>query len=257
MLATTTNNHPDDWEHYVRKVCMAYNSSVHSSTGFSPFFLMFGREAKLPVDLMYGSNPMETKPVADYALQLKRGLQNAYALVREHCKAEHKRQKVLYDEKVHGKPFNPGDMVWLLSPAIPRGQSKKLHLPWKGPFKVIERLGDCVYKIKGPRSYQCVHFDRLKPYLVGENFQPDDDLPSSREQRSISKNIPSTAEATPAPMNYWMMMMTKIIVKHYQLQRCLNQHLNEDILRESTEFLIVMDLTFNIERRGWCNRDTN
>ena len=88
---------------------MAYNSSVHSSTGFSPFFLMFGHEAKLPVDLMYGSNPMETKTVSGYALQLKSCLQNAYALVREHCKTDHRRQKALYDEKVHGKPFNPGD----------------------------------------------------------------------------------------------------------------------------------------------------
>ena len=85
---------------------MAYHSSVHSSTGFSPFFLMFGHE---PVDLMYESNLMETKTVSGYALQLKRGLQNAYALVREHCKADHRRQKALYDEKVHGKPFNPGD----------------------------------------------------------------------------------------------------------------------------------------------------
>ena len=112
---------------------------------------MFGREAKLPVDLMYGSNPMETKTVSGYALQLKRGLQNAYALVREHCKADYRRQKTLYDEKVHGKPFNPGDTVWLFSPAIPRGHSKKLHLPWKGTFKVTERFRDCVYRIKGPR----------------------------------------------------------------------------------------------------------
>ena len=56
MLATVTHDHPGDWEQHIRKVCLAYNSSVHSATGFSPFFLMFGREAKLPVDLMYGSN---------------------------------------------------------------------------------------------------------------------------------------------------------------------------------------------------------
>ena len=58
MLATTAHNHPSDWDLYIRKVCLAYNSSIHSSTGFSPFFLMFGREVKLPIDLMYGSNPI-------------------------------------------------------------------------------------------------------------------------------------------------------------------------------------------------------
>ena len=59
MLATTAHNHPSDWDFYIRKVCLAYNSSIHSSTGFSPFFLMFGREVKLPIDVMYGSNPIE------------------------------------------------------------------------------------------------------------------------------------------------------------------------------------------------------
>ena len=102
--------HPGDWEHYIRKVCLAYNSSVHSaSTGFSPFVLMFGREAKLPVNLTYESNQMEKKPVAEYARCLNDGLQSAYALVREHCKAEYRRQKDIYDERVYGKPFCPGD----------------------------------------------------------------------------------------------------------------------------------------------------
>ena len=60
--------------------------------------------------------------------------------MREKCQAEHKRQKALYDERVHGKPFSPGDLVWLHSPAVPRGRSRKLHHPWKGPLKVVERL---------------------------------------------------------------------------------------------------------------------
>ena len=84
------------------------------------------REAKLPVDLMYGSNPVDERTPSEYVQQLKSSLHDGYALVREHCKSEHKRQKAIYDEKIHGKPFDLGDNVWLHSPAIPRGQSKKL-----------------------------------------------------------------------------------------------------------------------------------
>jgi len=164
MLSTTVGNHPASWEQNIRKVCLAYNSSVHSSTGYSPFFLMFGRQVKLPVDLMYGTGEVAEVPVPAYVQRLKEALREAYALVRDRCDTEHRRQKALYDEKVHGKPFERGDLVWLHSPAVPRGQSRKLHRPWKGPFKVEERLGDSTYKIKGPRSkkYQVVHFDRLK-----------------------------------------------------------------------------------------------
>ena len=52
MLSTTVGNHHSSWEHNIRKVCFAYNSSVHSLTGYTPFFLMFGRQVKLLVDLM-------------------------------------------------------------------------------------------------------------------------------------------------------------------------------------------------------------
>ena len=48
MLATCASDHPFDWEKYIRKVCMAYNSSVQATTGYTPFYLMFGRQARLP-----------------------------------------------------------------------------------------------------------------------------------------------------------------------------------------------------------------
>ncbi len=38
MLATTTHSHPYDWENQLLKVCVAYNTSVHASTGYTPFF---------------------------------------------------------------------------------------------------------------------------------------------------------------------------------------------------------------------------
>jgi len=55
MLATTTRDHPFDWEDQIRKVCMAYNTSIHSSTGYTPFYLMFGRQARLPINLVCGT----------------------------------------------------------------------------------------------------------------------------------------------------------------------------------------------------------
>ena len=71
MLATCTQDNPLDWENHIRKVCMTYNSSVQASTGYTPFFLMFGRQARIPVDVMFGSPNSSTQTIHEYAAKNK------------------------------------------------------------------------------------------------------------------------------------------------------------------------------------------
>ena len=62
-------------------------------------------------------------------------------------------------------PFEENQLVWLHSPVIPQGHSRKLHHPWTGPYRIIKRLSESDYKIKnvdGNRQSLVVHFDRLK-----------------------------------------------------------------------------------------------
>ena len=124
MIATTVKDHPFDWEEALRKVYMAYNSSVHATTGYTTFFLMFGREARLPIDLMYGTMEREMKSIPDHVALLGNHLRSAYDRVRDKLAIGHRRQKEGYDKKIHGESFKEGDLVWLNSPAIPRGNPK-------------------------------------------------------------------------------------------------------------------------------------
>ena len=167
MLATTVHDNPTDWESHLKKVCMAYNTSVHSSTGFSPFYLMFGRQAKLPLDIVYGSAPTKAELHHQYARKLKQTLERAYSTAREHVGTAVERAKETYNGKVHGDSFEAGDLVWLNNPVVPRGVPRKLHCPWSGPFKVVKRISSAVYRIQDQRTSRSrrrivVHFDRLK-----------------------------------------------------------------------------------------------
>lgn len=66
MLATTVTvkDHEGSWE---GAVCMAYNTSIQQTTGYSPFFLMYGRQAQIPVDLMFNPDSLDKLPHHEYA----------------------------------------------------------------------------------------------------------------------------------------------------------------------------------------------
>ena len=79
---------------------MAYNTSVHPTTGFTPFYLMFGWQAKLPVELMYGAPETEAMSPSQYAKTLKASLGEAYTRVRKRTTRQLERQKELYNRRV-------------------------------------------------------------------------------------------------------------------------------------------------------------
>eukprot|EP00731_Ephydatia_muelleri_P006029 Em0003g277a len=166
MLTTCGRSHPFEWEDHIRKVCFAYNTSVQATTGYSPFFLMFGRQARLPIDLMYGTEcgNSVTKTVPEYVTKLSEAFVEAYAAVPDTMGAKLQRQKEFYNKKVHGDPHKPGDFVLLFNPAVPKGGSRKFHSPWTGPFKIVERVSEATYHIQNTvdGKTSIVHFDRLK-----------------------------------------------------------------------------------------------
>ena len=198
-LATMVKDHPEDWDECVRRVCMAYNTSLHPTTGFTPFYLMFGRQARLPVELMYGSPERAEMPQSQYAAGLKTSLEEAYEQVRENTSRALKRQKDFYNKKVHGHHYQVGDYVWVLFPQPPRGKSRKLYRPWSGPFRVVKKLSDVNYRVQecnNRRRRMVIHFNRLKPYK-------GDVTSYQRETRRHSLPIHTGTEATRQEPHYF------------------------------------------------------
>ena len=109
MLATSAQDNPTQWELHLRKISTAYNTSIHPSTGFSPFWW----QAKLPVNLVYGSTPTEPQPQHKYARQLQKILQGAFQAARENMGTATERMKDVYNQRVHGKQYEPEIIYYL------------------------------------------------------------------------------------------------------------------------------------------------
>ena len=104
----------------------------------------------MPIDIMFGRPPEnEGLSHTEYAIQLRDKLESSYDAVRQHRQQAFQCQKDHYDKKVHGNPYTKGALVWLHSPVVPSGQSRKFHQPWAGPFKVVRQLSECTYRIQG------------------------------------------------------------------------------------------------------------
>ena len=134
MIATITAYHPFDWEEALPNVCIAYNTSVHSTTGYSPFYLMYEREPRLPIDIVYGTQSQASSSIHHFVQKSHTLMAQAYDRVRQHLSTGHQRQKEIYDKRIHDKPYSEGDTVWIFNPVVEKGQSKKFHHPWKGPY---------------------------------------------------------------------------------------------------------------------------
>ena len=66
MLRTLAESEKPGWHRHVNKLMAAYNATTHSSTGYSPHFLLFGQEPLLPLDVILSSHLGGTQRVHSY-----------------------------------------------------------------------------------------------------------------------------------------------------------------------------------------------
>ena len=151
MLAMFAGKNRDDWDDLLPAVMMAYLSSVHESTGFSPYRLMFGEECTLPMDIGLPKEQSDTPDTitSPYAIWVRDALEEAYEQVRQHSGQAVQRQKRLFDRRAVKRQFSVGD--WAMCFYTP-AKKCKLDSPWIGPYLVVSLIGWAIGIQKAPES---------------------------------------------------------------------------------------------------------
>ena len=105
MLGTLSEHDKIDWKAHLSSMTHAYNCTQHPSTTYSPYFLMFGRQLRLPIDFemglpvdVLGDSCSKTR----YVHKLKQRLNFAYKEAKKMSQKQAQKYKSSYDEKVKG-----------------------------------------------------------------------------------------------------------------------------------------------------------
>ena len=137
MIAKSTSDGAE-WDTRLLYVLFAYRASLQESTKESPFFLLYGRDPRVPTStvLTYQRSPY-TIDINDYKSEMMTSLSQAWKLAQENIKVAQKRQKTQYDKKTCDTNLKVGDRVMVLMPSEAKGEKRKLARPFHGPFRVL------------------------------------------------------------------------------------------------------------------------
>jgi hypothetical protein len=206
------NKYGSDWDEFVNYALMAHRAIPHSITRYSPFYLMHGRQMRLPMEddlttaRFLNKEPIDNRnPIQDHIDTLADRLEEAYRVTRENNKLGREKQKEQYDKGTKLRTFQPGDMVYLRQMIKRKRDCQKFRLRWKGPFEVVKRLSDWNYLVKVARNKNIVvNINKMKRCYrkVPPSPTAPTDIPTSASEENGGQEATDEERVTsPIPYN--------------------------------------------------------
>ena len=202
MIGKLEQDKKAHWSEHLLEILLAYNGTRSAVTGYSPYFLLFGRKARMPVDYLLPTLhdlPHQTKMEVSVAAMQKR-LKEAFAVARHLTSQEAAKQRCYYDRKAGTVSLQPGDVVMVRTDGFVG--KWKVKDQWEdGGFIVESQLEDWpVYKVrcltadaKQKPKYWILHRNRL---LLVTN-EDDTVIPGQQAQAKVTPTISNaTLEAS-------------------------------------------------------------
>jgi len=178
MLAKRVERSGRDRDTQIPYVLFAYRASLQESTGESPFFLMHGRDPRLPTELLM--DLPSTRQFIDldtYKGEVAARFQNAWEVAQAHVKKAQKRQKTAYDRQAKTPTYQVGERVFIYMPAAKATKAYKFARPFHGPYRItaVHETGIEVRPVDRPQEGSIrVALNRVRrcPEQIPDTFWP-------------------------------------------------------------------------------------
>lgn len=197
MLGTLEPSSKRKWSQHIGHLVHAYNCTSNEATGFSPYYLVFGREARLPVDLCFGTSSDDTRheTYLKYVTEMRKELKAAYELAESIAAKQNEGNKRRYDQKIRCSQLLPGDRVLIRNLGL-QGKHKLADRWASNPYVVDSQMPNLpVFRLKpedGNGPIKILHRNHILP--LGQNAcldpTPDvDPVPGVRVLRKKRKRL--------------------------------------------------------------------
>ncbi|UYV76014.1 hypothetical protein LAZ67_13002151 [Cordylochernes scorpioides] len=140
MLSMYVDVDQRNWDSVLPYVTFAYNTAKQETTGFSPFYLVHGRDVETPLDTILTYR--EEANLEDYVESLVTNAEDARQLARLNILKAQGKDKSRYDKSHRPVQYRTEDLVWVYTPVRKQGLSEKLLKRYFGPYKVVRQLSE-------------------------------------------------------------------------------------------------------------------
>jgi hypothetical protein len=188
MIRSVCGDKPKQWDLALPQIEFAYNSSVHSALGKSPFAVVYTSVPRHVVDLV---KLPKGRGVSDAAVKMAEEVQTVQEEIKTKLEKTNAKYKAAADKHRRVKVFKEGDsvMVFLRKERFPVGTYNKLKPRKYGPFKVLKKINDNAYVIDLPVSMGISNSFNVADI---HEFHEDDSLYGDNNSGSSSSEVEET-----------------------------------------------------------------
>ena len=188
-LRSYCDKNQSNWDEILPSVMLAYRSTpATQSTMYSPYFIMFGREIEMPIDVALSQTPGQ-RTVQSHIENILQNHEIYREIAKENIKQAQGKYKKYHDRGAKEPTYKIGQRVWVYDPTKKPGLSPKLCQKWTGPFYICKVLRNYTYIVRrcsdNKQLKSPVNIQRLKTY-TDPNERPTNPPPAFARNPSDS-----------------------------------------------------------------------